>query len=260
MSTPGSMTSARQKLYFGSQCVLLVVAVSAAVVVARRGLAAVGPPDPPRRPGRGKRADGDHDPQPAAVRVVRRDDPGHDAPRAGAGLVIGVVADFLWFIGVAPLKKPFMDRVTDQATNAVFLVTGALLIRLLIGDVHHPHNARVLGVVFPVVVFSVFMATNALNFLLIATNKWVTQGRSIIRQTRDSFVPMLPSQLAAAALTAILAGAYVHLGAPVLVGVIVVLVTFQYLAVALLRSRSAASSFERAAFGWHRCNWACSAL
>jgi putative nucleotidyltransferase with HDIG domain len=155
----------------------------------------------------------------------------------GPAVLIGIAIDAIAVAGMATsAKKSFSDRITDQATNATFLVAGALMVRLLVGNVHAAHNPRVLGPVFPIVVFGVFLATNALNFLLIAANKRVMKGRRIRQQIREAFVPMLPSQFAAAALTAIVAGSYVHFGYPVMAGVVVVLVTFQYLAVALLRS------------------------
>ena len=58
------------------------------------------------------------------------------------------------------------------------------------------------------------------------------------------FIPLLPGEIATGALAAMLAVAYTNLGLPVLFGAIVVLLIFQYLAVALLRSEDRADQLE----------------
>ena len=57
-------------------------------------------------------------------------------------------------------------------------------------------------------------------------------------------MPVLPGQMATGALTAVLAVAYTNLGLPALFGLILVLVIFQYLMVALLRSEDRADQLE----------------
>ncbi len=148
-------------------------------------------------------------------------------------VAIGFSADIT---GLFDSKLTFVDRINNVATSATFLVTGALLTRYIVGDVHNSQNPHTRGMYFALTVFGVFLATNALNFLLIAINQRVTRGRRILAQTRTMFVPMLPSQLAAAALAAILATAYIRFGFGVLLGVVVALVVFQFLAFALIRS------------------------
>ncbi len=69
-------------------------------------------------------------------------------------------------------------------------------------------------------------------------------GPSLLRQVRELFVPMLPGQLAAGALAAVLAVAYTNLGMPALLGSVLVLVIFHYLMVALLRSEDRADQLE----------------
>ena len=54
--------------------------------------------------------------------------------------------------------------------------------------------------------------TIAVNFLLVAVDAWVEDGRSLMRQTREAFIPPLPGHLAAGVLAAILAVAYTNLG------------------------------------------------
>jgi putative nucleotidyltransferase with HDIG domain len=72
----------------------------------------------------------------------------------------------------------------------------------------------------------------------------VLDGRGLIAQVRTLLVPMLPGQFAAAVLAAILAVAYTNLGYPALVGVVAVILIFQYLARALLRSEDRAEQLE----------------
>jgi putative nucleotidyltransferase with HDIG domain len=135
--------------------------------------------------------------------------------------------------------------LNNLSTFAVFPLVGGMMVRALIGDVHDPRNHHLTqSVTFALVVFAVFILTNALNFALVALDIHVTEGRSLAGQVRDLFVPMLPGQIATGALAAILAVAYTNLGLPVLFGSILVLLIFQYLMRALLRSEDRADQLE----------------
>jgi putative nucleotidyltransferase with HDIG domain len=135
--------------------------------------------------------------------------------------------------------------LNNLSAYAIFPLAGGLAVRGLIGDVHAPGNHElVTSVTFAFVVFGVFMITNALNFGLVAVDVRLTEGRSLTGQVHDLFVPMLPGQIATGALAAILAVAYTNLGIPVLFGAILVLVIFQYLMRALLRSEDRADQLE----------------
>ena len=128
---------------------------------------------------------------------------------------------------------------------AAFTLVGALIVRALVGDVHSPQDHHLAGsVTFGLVVFGVFMVTNALNFAIIAADARVTQGLPLGRQTRELFLPLQPGQMALGALTALLAIAYFHLGLSALLGLIVVLLLFQYLIAALLRSEDRAEQVD----------------
>lgn len=138
--------------------------------------------------------------------------------------------------------------LNNLAAFAAFPLVGGLLFRALrpvIGNVHDPHTHHLTqGVTFGLVVFGVFMVTNALNFAVIAAEWRVSKGEEFIRQTRELFLPMQPGQLVLGALTAILAIAYTNLGIPALFGLILVLVLFQYLIAALLRSEDRAEQLD----------------
>ena len=128
---------------------------------------------------------------------------------------------------------------------AAFTLVGALIVRALVGDVHSPQDHHLAGsVTFALVVFGVFMVTNALNFAIIAADARVTRGLPLGRQTRELFLPLQPGQMALGALTALLAIAYFHLGLSALLGLIVVLLLFQYLIAALLRSEDRAEQVD----------------
>ncbi len=103
--------------------------------------------------------------------------------------------------------------LNNLSAHAAFTVLGGLMVRALIGNVHAASNlAQTKSVAFAFVVFAVFMVTNALNFALVAVDVRVTEGRSLMGQLRDLFVPLLPGQVAAGALAAVFAVAYTNLG------------------------------------------------
>jgi putative nucleotidyltransferase with HDIG domain len=122
---------------------------------------------------------------------------------------------------------------------------GGLMVRALAGNVHDPHNARLThSITFGLIVLGVFVVTTGLNFIPVALDVRVTEGRALARQVRELFLPLLPGQLAAGMLATILAVAYMSLGLPMLVGSIAVLLILQHLTVALLRSEDRAEQLE----------------
>jgi putative nucleotidyltransferase with HDIG domain len=134
--------------------------------------------------------------------------------------------------------------INNLATYSVFPLAGGLLARSLL-DVHdHASAQRSHSVTFALVVFGVFIGTNLLNFAMIAAHQRVFSGRSLVDQTRYLLMPMLPGQVAVGALAALVAVAYTNLGYPVLLGLVLVILIFQYLAVALLRSEDRADQLE----------------
>jgi putative nucleotidyltransferase with HDIG domain len=159
------------------------------------------------------------------------------APAVAIG-VVALTADTL------SRRPPLQSALANFATYSTYLLLGSLLTRALVGEVHDPHNHLLHGVTFGLVVFGVFFATNLLNFALLALNQRVLLGRSLLSQVRDLLVPMLPGQFAAAVLAAVLAVAYTNLGYPALLGMVVVILIFQYLARALLRSEDRAEQLE----------------
>ncbi len=160
------------------------------------------------------------------------------APAAAIGIV-AVIAD------CAHRRPPLAVCLANLAAYTVYLVAGGELARAMIGDAHDPGNQELIkSPTFALVVLAVFIAANLLNFAQIAIQKRVLDGRGVMNQVRTLLIPMLPGQLAAAVLAALLAASYTNLGYPVLLGVVIVIVIFQYLAMALLRSEDRAEQLE----------------
>jgi putative nucleotidyltransferase with HDIG domain len=141
-------------------------------------------------------------------------------------------------------KLPMSAWLTNLAAFAVFPLIGGLLVRMLAGNVHAAGGIKPENVTFGLIVFGVFMVTNALNFSVIALDNRFVENRSLAAQARELFVPMLPGQIAAGALTALLAVAYTNLGVSALLAAVLVIAIFQYLMVALLRSEDRADQLE----------------
>ncbi|HWX45832.1 MAG TPA: HD domain-containing phosphohydrolase [Solirubrobacteraceae bacterium] len=139
---------------------------------------------------------------------------------------------------------PVARWINNLATYAVFPVAGGLLARSVL-DVHdHTNLGEIRSVSFGLLVFGVFIGTNLLNFAMIAAHQRVFSGSGLMSQIRYLLMPMLPGQVAVGALAALVAVAYTNFGYPVLLGLVLVLLIFQYLAVALLRSEDRADQLE----------------
>ena len=135
--------------------------------------------------------------------------------------------------------------LNNLSAYAVFPLLGGFAVRALVGNVHDPANQHLVrGTAFGFTVFGVYLAALALNFALVAIDVRVTEGRSLRGQVRDGFVPLLPGHISLAVLAAVLAVAYTNFGLPVLLGSILVLLSFQYLMRALLRSEDRADQLE----------------
>jgi putative nucleotidyltransferase with HDIG domain len=162
----------------------------------------------------------------------------------GPAPAVAVAVAAALFISVGR-KLPLSAWLNNLATFAVFPLVGGLTVIALIGDVHSPGNDHLTQTVtFALVVFTVFMVSNALNFAMIALDNCIVEGRRLSSQVSELLVPMLPGQIAAGVLTSILAVAYTNLGLPALFGAVLVIVIFQYLMIALLRSEDRADQLE----------------
>jgi putative nucleotidyltransferase with HDIG domain len=134
--------------------------------------------------------------------------------------------------------------LNNLAAFAVVPFVGGLMVRALAGNVHDASNQHLTqSVGFGLIIFGVFIVALVLNFVLVGLEVQIREGRPLPRQARE-FLPLLPGELAAGALAAILAIAYTNLGLPALFGSVLVLLIFQHLTVALVRSEDRADQLE----------------
>jgi putative nucleotidyltransferase with HDIG domain len=128
-------------------------------------------------------------------------------------------------------------RLANLASFTTYSLVGGLLIRALHVDLGSDLD-------FGLAVFGVFFATNTLNFLLIAAPYRVTHGAPMLRQIRKAFLPMLPAEALAGALTVAIAVSYRAIGATALAALTIVLFLFQVLTRELLLSQDRAEQLE----------------
>jgi putative nucleotidyltransferase with HDIG domain len=105
------------------------------------------------------------------------------------------------------------------------------------------------NITFALAVFGAFVLANVLNFALIAVAMSVHLGISLSREVRTVYVPVLPSELASAVLTASIAVLYRETGLGALVLLAIVLVVFQFLLRELLRSQRRAEELAALQLG-----------
>ena len=141
-------------------------------------------------------------------------------------------------------QLPLSAWLNNLVTFAIFPLVGGLLAQALIGDVHNPANHLAKGVTFALAVFGVYFVSLILDFGVIALDNWIVGNRGMLAQVRDILGPVMPGHVASGALTAVLAVAYTSLGASTLFAAVLVILIFQHLMVALLRSEERADQLE----------------
>jgi putative nucleotidyltransferase with HDIG domain len=158
---------------------------------------------------------------------------------AVAVAMVAIVADSL-------ARRPgAVVCLSNAATYAAFTLLGSLVIHLAIGNVQQTHVATTeRGTTFVLILFGICVGLMLINFALIAIHKRVMEGRKLIAQMRTVLIPVLPGFTAEAILAAVLPLAYIDLGYPALLGVVLVIFIFQYLARALSRSEDRAEQLE----------------
>jgi putative nucleotidyltransferase with HDIG domain len=148
------------------------------------------------------------------------------------------------FISARRRLRP-ADWLANLTTFAVILFASGWIVRWLAGDVHDPGDHRLTqGVTFGLIVYAVFLLATGLNFLMIALHAHIDDGRSFEAEVREFFFPMLPGQLATGALATLLAIAYTNLGLTTLLAAVAIVLIFQYLTIALLRSEERADNLQ----------------
>jgi putative nucleotidyltransferase with HDIG domain len=134
-----------------------------------------------------------------------------------------------------PLPKHLL--LANFAAFATYPLVGGLMVRALGLDGLDDVN-------FGIAIFGVFFATNTLNFLLIAGPRVITHNASLTGLVRTLFIPMLPSEALAGALTVAVATIYREVGFMPLIALVGVLFLFQVLTRELLVSQDRAEQLE----------------
>ena len=121
---------------------------------------------------------------------MRRDRLGHGAARAGSSRGVQHSRNSSVVIDEAGAARPWLNYLS---TFAIVPFVGGLMVRTLALDVHDPHSDHLTqSVTFALIVFGVFIVTVVLNFILIALHKRICEGRPLMRQVRELFLPRAP--------------------------------------------------------------------
>jgi putative nucleotidyltransferase with HDIG domain len=137
-------------------------------------------------------------------------------------------------------RSPWQASLANISTYAFFPLAGGITFELLGG----PALLKSSPPTFFLLVFAVFMATNALNFLLLAVDAKVVDGWSIRASLREIYAPVLPVEVATGLLTAGVAFAYQGHNLAVIGLIAVIGLVFQYLLRTALNSISHKEQLE----------------
>jgi len=152
--------------------------------------------------------------------------------------LIGVAGIFAgWLLR---FREPFHDLLVNLLTYMTFPLVVGVAFRETIAHTQIADSEPA----FYVLVFGAFLAALTINFSMIALDACYLERSSFIEKVRKVMIPLLPSELAAALMAVGVAFIYIQIG---LAGVAlfgIVLVTFQYLLGALLKSEERARELE----------------
>jgi putative nucleotidyltransferase with HDIG domain len=151
------------------------------------------------------------------------------APAAGIGFVSTM-------LDAVVTRRSFVRTATNVTTWVTFPVAGGLLVEFVLGS-QGLAQQDALG--FAAVVLLTFMATNLLNFAMVAVWVWASFGVSFGSSVRNVYFTVLPSEFASGLLTAAVAFSYGRIGVGAVGLAAVVLFVFQYLV------RAGVEAFER---------------
>ena len=132
-------------------------------------------------------------------------------------------------------RRTWNGGLNNVLTWAVFPLVGGLLVD--VAAARGVVDDEPIGLALTVV--AVFMATNIVNFLMVAAFRRASYGESISRNLRSVYVTVLPSEFATSLLTAVIACIYDAIGIGAVALIAIVLFIFQYLV------RAGVQAFER---------------
>ncbi len=126
------------------------------------------------------------------------------------------------FVDALLSRRPWNKALNNVATYAAFPLVGGLLMDAAVEPGAH-------RLWFATAVLGVFMATNVLNFLLVASFHRACYGHGVIASFRTVYLTVLPSELATGLLTAALAWGYLTVGTAAIGLATLILFVFQYM-------------------------------
>lgn len=142
-------------------------------------------------------------------------------------------------VGLAPILVAALrdrpsreDLASNLATYATFPLAAGLAARA--ADLYDRSDLAMAALVL-----GIFMAANALNFVLIYARRWATDAWPWGAGLRTMYLPVLPAQLGIAMVTAAVVYGERHLGSDAIVVFAPIMLTFQWLL------RTAVAAFER---------------
>jgi len=147
-------------------------------------------------------------------------------------VAIGVTA---MLVNALRRRTPLRHLLVNVATYASFPMLGGALFKLVGGASLASSDPAS----YVVLVFTLFMSMNVLNFVLIALDIAIVDGLALPEVVRATYIPMLPVEFAVGLLTAGVAYVYNQFGLSAIGLVAVVCLVFQYLL------RTAANSIAR---------------
>jgi putative nucleotidyltransferase with HDIG domain len=159
-------------------------------------------------------------------------------------LLGGTPAALIGIVSILAGWLRFREGLHDLLVNSLTYITFPLVVGIGFREAVDATQISTAEPAFYVLVFGAFLAALAINFTMIAVDACYLERSSFIEKVRKVMIPLLPSELAAALMAVGVAFIYYQIG---LAGVAlfgIVLVTFQYLLGALLKSQERARELE----------------
>jgi putative nucleotidyltransferase with HDIG domain len=159
-------------------------------------------------------------------------------------LLGGAPAAIIGAISILAGWLRFRESGNDLLVNMVTYLTFPLVVGIGFHEIVDASRITSADPTFYVLVFGAFLVALAMNFSMIGAYTCYLERSSFVEKVRTVMVPLLPSELAAALMAVGVAFIYYEVG---LAGVAlfgIVLVTFQYLLGALIKSQERARELE----------------
>ncbi|HMJ73785.1 MAG TPA: HD-GYP domain-containing protein [Solirubrobacterales bacterium] len=138
----------------------------------------------------------------------------------------------------------FREGLPDLLVNALTFMAIPLAVGVGFHEVISSAGITATDPAFFVLVFGAFALGIAMNFLMIGTYTCYLERSSFVEKVRTAMIPLLPSELAAALMAVGVAFLYVQIGLAGVAMFGIVLITFQYLLGALIKSQERARELE----------------